>query len=442
MQDFRQRVIQLYPTREQLIQQGIWDGKLYSQGDSTPGNGANNTTIDIDSNDRAWVWRTLLLNPEDDAVEGQRFITQDTILSSALSTLIPVPMMSSGSNDESQGESIVPRNTVLRPLKALGNGIRKLTPRETSVHPLDAPEVDDANNGSDAGMSLADTLEIIDLDLSRLMLSDIFQEPHVHALMRKLMFNYLLLENKHSSSAVSMPADKQTYHYRQGYHETLGVIFLQFSSSSTPMTDENIRFVLFIFAKLMQPLAHHFYNEQNLLHWEEHTFSRMLRLASPQLYAAFYPAAGMPHNLIWLIRGTRLLFLRELTMQQTLVVWDHALTFTYPVKTFVAAVIVSILASQRRELVATLQENEDSDDLIEYMLQFGRDEGERSGKQLDIVGICGLARKLCDAWECGQFKELRHSCDAYVQRVEMDPNRQRLEDRLRQRVRKSLAGGQ
>lgn len=439
MQDFRQRVIRLYSTREQLIQQGVWEGGLYRAGDG------DSASIEVCAADRAWVWRSLLLNPEDDdageaGTGSPRYISQDAILSGAVGSLVPVPMLSSGSS-ESAAASATVHNSV-SPVRRLVNGVRKLTPKETVVHPLDSVESVPAPD--DTGMSLADTLEIVDLDLSRLMLADIFQQPAVHALMRKIMYNYLLLDSRRggAGTAVNSAQDSSPlFHYRQGYHEVLGVVYLQFAADDGDIPPESVRFVLYIFAKLMQPLAAHFYVEKNLLYWETHTFSRMLKLAAPDLHAAFYPrnsqAETHPHNLIWLIRWTRLLFLRELSLKETLVVWDHALTFAYPLEVFVAAVIVAVLVSRRRDIAAMLRDADaDTDDLIEYMLQFGR-----AGKPIGVLQVCALARKLCDAWECGQYRELRGCCEAFAREHDVDPNRKRLEDRLRRGVRRSLAQG-
>lgn len=57
------------------------------------------------------------------------------------------------------------------------------------------------SKGSDEKpLTLRETLEIIDLDLSRIMLDDIFQEPKVHAQMRQLLYNYLLIHKTNTYS--------------------------------------------------------------------------------------------------------------------------------------------------------------------------------------------------------------------------------------------------
>ncbi|SMN20630.1 similar to Saccharomyces cerevisiae YJL044C GYP6 GTPase-activating protein (GAP) for the yeast Rab family member, Ypt6p [Maudiozyma saulgeensis] len=422
MTELTQLIIDTYKTREQLIQNGIWGGELYKH------------VKIINNHDRSWIWKTLLLHSEnqDDSNKDKKYITNDSFLFDSLDNLVPVPLLSPITKKNEDADQLQNTTLAFTPIKQIvkiGNkGIRKLTPKETHLHPLTNHEDED-----DYGMNISDTLEIIDLDLSRLIVSPIFQDPKVHALMRQIMFNYLLLTNE-DKQRKNIPIVDQIYRYRQGFHEILSIIFLQFYDSN--LNNIEIKFILFIFIKLMVPLQRTFYIEKNLLNWQNNYFIKLLKLSSPQIYSIFYPTTTNTNhtNLIWLIRWTRLLFLRELPIQDCLIVWDHILTFSYPVDSMVACIIIAILITVRKNLIEIYQDNEmDNDDLIEFMLQF-----DKHIKNLNILKICELAGSLCESWENGNWKDLSKIVTNYINQNEMDPNRKRLEDKLKQRVQRSL----
>lgn len=420
MEDLRQVIIGTYRTREQLIQQGIWNGQLYK------------TSLSISTKDRAWIWKTLLLHSEeeDDSSSTTIYITPDSVLSNSLETLIPVPIISADSSHKSvdNKNSLNYKYKNANPIKKFSNGIRKLTPKETHLHPL-GNSTDTAKNDSDDTMSLQDTLEIVDLDLSRLMIDDIFQQPRIHAIMRQIMFNYLVLTNNQTD----LPIEDQTFFYRQGYHEILGIIFLQFYDPNEEIiSQDKIKFILLIFIKLMNPLQKHFYIEKNLLHWETNCFAKILKLTSPTLYKIFYPT-DESNNMIWLIRWSRLLFLRELPQEHILIIWDHLLTFSYSLSNMVACTIISILLILQDHIIKIVEDG-DYDDLIEFMLRFNKDQGIN----IDVLLVSKTMKNLCDTWCCGQFNDLKKIGDSFIQLKNVDPNRQRLENKLRQRVINSL----
>ena len=173
MKDVLQWAIDHYETRDQLVQKGIWKGELY----------------------------------------------HDSIFKENSRGLVPVPMLTDGDNYDENHNANVPKR-VLHSNVSSSVGIRRLTPVEAvEKHPLS--DDNDKTKGSlskrsdEKPLTLRETLEIIDLDLSRIMLDDIFQEPKVHAQMRQLLYNYLLIhQNEHLQ-------------YKQGFHEILSVIYLQ-----------------------------------------------------------------------------------------------------------------------------------------------------------------------------------------------------------------------
>ncbi|CAD1780616.1 similar to Saccharomyces cerevisiae YJL044C GYP6 GTPase-activating protein (GAP) for the yeast Rab family member, Ypt6p [Maudiozyma barnettii] len=462
MTELTQFIIDTYKTRQQLIQNGIWRGELYKH------------IKIINSHDRSWIWKTLLLHSENQEDindndhnnnnnnnnNNNRYITNESQLFDSLNNLVAVPLISAKptsqnekddhDHDDNNNNNIsLPFTPIKRMVQIGSKGIRKLTPKETHSHPLATNKnvtESSNNNDEDYGMDISDTLEIIDLDLSRLIVSPIFEEPQIHALMRRIMFNYLLLDNKKTQKDISIM--DQTYRYRQGFHEILAIIFLQFYDSQIETTEisnnnEQIKFVLFIFTKLMVPLQSIFYIENRLLEWQDKIFIKVLKLSSPQLFSILYPKPSSScsnknshNNLIWLIRWTRLLFLRELPLQDCLIIWDHILTFSYPLDSMVACLIVSILITVRKTLVEIHENDEmDNDDLIEFMLQFDKRVGV---KRLDILKICELAGLLCESWESGHWKDLSRVVIRYINQNEMDPNRKRLEDKLKQRVQRSM----
>lgn len=203
MKDVLQWAIDHYETRDQLLQKGIWKGELYH--DSI-----------FKENSRGWLWKALLL-----CDENNNCLLTDNFKGLDLNQfgLVPVPMLADGDNYDENHNANVPKR-VLHSNVSSSVGIRRLTPVEAvEKHPLS--DDNDKTKGSlskgsdEKPLTLRETLEIIDLDLSRIMLDDIFQEPKVHAQMRQLLYNYLLI---HQSEHLQ---------YKQGFHEILSVIYLQ-----------------------------------------------------------------------------------------------------------------------------------------------------------------------------------------------------------------------
>lgn len=199
--------------------------------------------------------------------------------------------------------------------------------------------------------------------------------------------------------------------------------------------------VLCIFEKLMKQMTKWFYNEQNLIKWDEAVFQPILKNSCPALYELM--CSDQNHtSIIWLIRWTRLLFIRELPRDYTLIIWDHVLTFTYPLDTLVACIIVALLINNYQILMDNV---EDHNDLVEMMLHYS----VNSNSMIDCVELCRMSGNLCELWYSQDFDAMKLISDTFlkikfnidvrpVSVGKMDPNRRRLEEKLRKRVKQTL----
>lgn len=415
-----------YESRESLIRRGVWKGDLYK-------------TVDVNKGSRGWLWKTLVLDDDQEVKE-----------------LMPVPILTEGSED--------PTSAIVQSAnRPRDNLIRRLTPVATKAHPLSQKQIGDmrdkgelegqkvveGDEDDEDGMSVSEKLEIIDLDLSRLMLDKIFQEPLVHARMKQIMYNFLMRKGASSPSS-----------YKQGYHEILGIIFLQLdearrnneggnNDNSNNNNDDDdgdavmMNQVLCIFEKIMKQMVGVFYNETRLIKWDSDVFQPILNNSCPELYKLIYSNQHHHTNIIWLIRWTRLLFIRELPRDYTLIIWDHILTFTYPLDTLIACIIVTLLVNNYQNLMEKI---EDHNDIVEFMLHYSLN----SSSMIDCVELCKMSGNLCELWYLQDFTAMKLVADSFLKirfnvenkttpkAVKIDPNRKRLEDRLRKRVKQTL----
>ncbi|KAK5780289.1 hypothetical protein RI543_002328 [Arxiozyma heterogenica] len=523
-----QKVIQKYPNRDQLIQEGIWEGNIYkiqSNSDSDPDSDTNSNSLSFLDNDncgnraftsfdrrtRGWIWKTLVLT----VLENETNFLNAGYLNNNIDLLL-VPIISSNySSNNTNTHSITTTNHHKRisslelPIKKLSQGIRRLTPHETYIHPLrqssnqhhhhdhnynsnrihsihqyDNHDDDDETDS----LNLQETLEIIDLDLSRLIIDDIFREPKVNAEMRQILFNYLvhlslqknnnsthiittgntshcgiggtlnninvsINNNNHNMKYDHLDLYSLKYYYKQGFHEILGLIFLQIYDPVTTNKESYMKNTLVVFETLMNQIEPIFYNEANLIQWEETIFARMLEQCSPKIYKLFYNETNTAttennditrnrhFNMIWLIRWTRLLFLRELPMEKVYIIWDHLLTFTFPIKIYMASLIVMIILHLNDILLSEVDDEEcvDSDDLIEIMLHIKE---QPCIINLNPVKVCKLAGSLTQIWYSQNFDNIKSLIIDKItkkqQPSKIDPYRRRMEEKLRQRVQQSL----
>ncbi|CCK71641.1 GTPase-activating protein GYP6 KNAG_0H02270 [Huiozyma naganishii CBS 8797] len=423
MADLLQWATQTYETREQLVADGVWGGELYY----VPGSGAQ-VVRPLGAHARGWIWRTLLLpSGGDEFDEGVR-----------IPELVSVPIVSAKTREHEherpQSEHHKHQKLLSHsPLWTVTNGIRKLTPRETTRHPLHDEPRSGAGLSDREGMDLEETLDILDLDLSRLMIDDIFRTPQVHAQMRQILFNYLVQSPPrdsahHRADSIDSPLSERRFYYKQGFHEILGLVYLQMYETEGGIQERSMQNILFMYTKLMDQLAPAFYREDSLIKWESGTLSKMLQMCSPNLFKIFYHEQAH-QNTIWLIRWTRLLFLRELPRETVLVIWDHIFTFSYPLKTFVASLVVSVILPLYKTFIVGME----PDELVEIMLHIGENPLVRDR---DPVQLCKLAGDMCQLWHVGNFSGLKSLVDRYLE--SLDPNRRRLEEKLRVRVKRNI----
>ncbi|SCU86637.1 LAMI_0D02982g1_1 [Lachancea mirantina] len=372
-----EHLVKRYCTREELSNRGVWRGELYK-------------ASEWPFFERGWCWKTLLLGEED----------------GLLTRLEPVALVESEISGWNATES---------------SGLRRLTPVVADNHPLELCNPTQANDSREEDdrfkekLSMMETLEIIELDVRRLLLDKIFAHEQVKSHMVQILYNYVV-ENNTS--------------YKQGYHELCGAVYLQMLSDEPEMRVVN---TFNIFNKLMVRIRPVFYEEKALIAWSKDVFDTILKLTIPRLHTLLTDHHKVDSTL-WLIRWTRLLFLRELDLSYALRIWDHILTFTYPVPDLIACVIVVMLIAISQELHSC----EDQGDIISLLLHYPSD------RQINCVDLMKHSANLYELYSTHQFQEMpgfgeiicrTYNREWYDKSAQIkDPNRLRLEERLKRRV--------
>lgn len=222
---------------------------------------------------------------------------------------------------------------------------------------------------------------VIELDLRRLNDSRLL-EPRVQKILLDIMIRVLGVHR---------------WTYKQGFHELLGTIWLQLREPECTRT---------VFEKMMEQVVPIFYDEGRLAQWEEHIFAPLLKLCSPVLHDLLY-REGHHTNLLWILRWTRVLFLRELPTEYVLVIWDHILTGTYPIETLLSGIIVVLLLNIYGEL--TLPERDD-DDIVEILLSYS----DSASSLLDSAELCRMGSRLVELWFLQDVDSLRMICNTFL----------------------------
>ncbi|SCV05527.1 LANO_0H09450g1_1 [Lachancea nothofagi CBS 11611] len=375
-----EHLIKRYGTREELAKHGVWRGELYRAEESS-------------FMDRGWCWKTLLLGDGDEPLVTDLAIVPENSLASS------------------------PVHSATRQY-----GIRNLTSERASTHPL--MTIDDAahtisKDGDDDRLkekvSVQETLDIIELDVSRLLLDPIFESAECKKEMVEILYNYVLYN--------------QTS-YKQGYHELCGAVYMQMFREVPDTRKLN---TLNIFNKLMKRARSVFYEEAALLQFAEFKFDRIFRITVPKLHHLLTKHHGLD-NAVWLIRWTRLLFLREFDLNYVLRIWDHLLTFMIPLEDLVACCIVVLLIAITRDLYAC----EDQGEVIGLLLHYP------SHRLIDCVELMKQSASLYELYVTKQFSDMEglgenlckvHNRQWYDKQTQVvDHNRLRLEERLKRRV--------
>lgn len=404
MSDALADIIERYSTCEQLIQDGIWQGSIYDREEIVPREA------------RAWIWKT---------------ITND-FRPKVLLVSVPANHTALETPTNFKSSKVDPQNN-----------LRKLTPNWVSTnsqHPLVTTNPEQDVMANSTFMSMKETLELIDLDLSRLLIHEIFRSELVRSEMELLMYSYLL-ENQSRNYRGELQ-----FAYKQGFHEILAVIYLQLhGEQEVASSRDTLLNILSIYTHLMNQVAPIFYDEENLIQWDDQMLGEIMKLTVPNLYHIFF--TDKKHsNLIWLIRWTRLLFLRELPWNTVLLIWDHLLTMKTRLIGYMACLVFMIILCNYKE-IHELDPNE-CDDIIEFMLHL---KGKPSTTRvISSVELCIIAGQISDLWYAKDFFEMKRIISTFLfvhfnvpmERLmqNMDPHRTKMEHKLRQRVMRRLPG--
>ncbi|KAH3663490.1 hypothetical protein WICMUC_005929 [Wickerhamomyces mucosus] len=195
-----------------------------------------------------------------------------------------------------------------------------------------------------------DILAVIKMDVERLIIDPIFQQEEIKNDIIQILYNY----------------DKFTP-YKQGFHEICGLIYLQlYRDKSLIFSSKDIQLETFsIFTALMNSLTPNFYNEDNLVGWCISTFNKYLLLIDPNLYDLMIKHYKIESQ-IWLIRWVRLIFLRELGLNNTYKVLDHLICFDYDITKLIPFIIIIFLIKIKMSLVTC----EDQGEILYLLLHY------------------------------------------------------------------------
>ncbi|AMD22741.1 HHL029Wp [Eremothecium sinecaudum] len=253
--------------------------------------------------DRSWCWRTLLL---------------------------------SGHNDNNWSDSPSP--------PAFGEHSIVFRALTDCIPSSEVVEIDDRLKDH---QQLDEQLQSIKLDVCRLKLDKIFTEAKV----QQDLANILIKSVKETGRP-----------YKQGYHELCAVFYMQLRRDD--YNDDICESVSQMFNILLKHIKE-FYIESNLINWTRTTFEPLLEHAFPQLHKLLLHRHCID-NSIWLIRWSRLLFLREFELSYTLQLWDHLFSFRYPLPDLVAAVAVTCQGLVEQDL----NKCEDVGDILGILLRY------------------------------------------------------------------------
>lgn len=369
MADRVQYLISKYHTKHKLSSDGVWKGKLYESNE-------------IQFFNRGWCWKTLMLFDEDD-------------FNDYWSSLDPIP--------QNLKDYVVNKR-----INFASNNLRQLTPIDIT----DDQQSSDYDDPLKEKIPISETLNIIDLDLKRLIIDPCLQSPELSNELKLILFNFI---------------NKTNFPYKQGYHEICGVIFLQL------INDENRSInTLNIFQKFMKTIIPSFYLEENLIKWTNNVFNKILKVTCPYIHQLLVEYHGLD-NSIWLIRWTRLIFLREFDISYTLMIWDHLMTMKFYTETLIACIITICLILISQELFSC----EDHGDLLSLLLHYPTE------KTINCVKLLKHASNLSDLFQNGQFDDMEiigdtilkiHNPSWFENARHLEFNRLRLQERLRTKV--------
>ncbi|CCH45258.1 GTPase-activating protein [Wickerhamomyces ciferrii] len=207
--------------------------------------------------------------------------------------------------------------------------------------------IDPLSTGYNSSEDVDSILDVIKMDVDRLIIDSIFQNEDIKQDILTILYNY----NNFTP-------------YKQGFHEICGLIYLELYKDDPQ--NPQIKIETFnIFTSLMLSVVPNFYIEDNLIGWCISIFNKYLKLIDDSLYD-FLIKTHKIESQIWLIRWVRLLFLRELGMQNTIKILDKFICFDYDLCKLIPFVIII----QLLKIKLNLAECEDNGEVLSLLLHY------------------------------------------------------------------------
>lgn len=193
-------------------------------------------------------------------------------------------------------------------------------------------------------------LDVIKVDVDRLLLDPIFAREEIKNDMMDILYTF----------------SKQVASYRQGFHELCGVVYLNLYRDGAAASRDLRTDCYHIFSHLVaQHVIPTYYNQDAFLGWCVSIFNKYLLLIDPSLYELLIKYHNIDSQ-IWLIRWCRLLFLRELGLQNTEALLDFLWCYDADLTKLVPFLIIILLVRVKMSLV----ECEDQGELLYLLLHY------------------------------------------------------------------------
>jgi len=276
---------------------------------------------------------------------------------------------------------------------------------------------DPLTNGNDYNDDDNDILDVIQMDVERLIIDPIFQKKDIKDDITQILYNY----------------DKFTP-YKQGFHEICGLVYLVLYQDDP--TNSNIKIETFnVFTSLMLSVAPNFYNEDNLIGWCISIFNKFFKLTDSALYDFFIKIHKIESQL-WLIRWVRLLFMRELGLNNTVKILDMFICYDHDLSKLIPFVIIISLIKIKLRLV----ECEDNGEILTLLLHYPHKEYSNE----EVKELIDLSIKLYRAPESKleeygiALNKRFHKGMGINWEKSRDIDRLRMELRLQKKVRRML----
>ncbi|KAL6946719.1 hypothetical protein ACO0RG_000883 [Hanseniaspora osmophila] len=153
-------------------------------------------------------------------------------------------------------------------------------------------------------------LEVMDLDIKRLLLYNIYEREQECRDIEKILYNY---------------CKQNGQMYKQGMHELAGVMYMQMRGifyNGNGVITPSLETVYVGFNNYMN-LQQFSFDEVELFNFKNFHFEPMLQASFPSISRCLDSKHKL-NNMLWLLRWLRLCFLREFEeLDHLLIIWDH-----------------------------------------------------------------------------------------------------------------------